>query len=692
MDKAELLLELGTEEIPASMLENATRQLARHLVEGLRAERLSAEIGAQWYTPRRMIVTLNDVPARQEDLVETLMGPPRRVAYDADGRPTRAAAAFAEKNGVAVARLKIVNTPKGEYLSAVHRQKGEKTSRVLQRLIPAAIAKVQFPKGMYWSPDKFRFARPVRWIVALYAGKVIRFSIADVIASRYTAGHRFAGKPRIPVTGFASLKESLEANGVLVDPEDRGARIRAGLAIAAEAAGGRVRVDEDLLETVINLNELPSVICGAFDRRFLDLPEEILITVMKAHQKYFSVVDEQSHLLPAFLAVINLGADPMGKIRSGHERVLRARFADAEFFWNTDRKTRLQDRSESLRSVLFQQKLGSYHDKTRRVLSLLPKVAEVSGCAGGLPELETAARLLKCDLVTEMVKEFTDLQGIVGGLYARAEGYPEGVWRPVYEQYLPKASNTPSPSTRGGAVLALVDRLDTVCGCFSIGLIPTGSGDPFAVRRQGNGILKILLDHEINLSLKQIVGWSLEILGDTSAETATELGQFFEGRLRFLCEEMGFAYDSINGALAVGADDPLDAVERMRALQEMREEPDFLALATSFKRVMNILSKAEPISEAPDVSRMTDPAEVALWRGYLEIRPRVESAGREHNYGEALRAMASLRAAVDAFFEQVLVMAEDPAVRRNRLALLGRLARLFLSVADISQVVIERAG
>jgi len=692
MDKGELIVELGTEEIPASMLEGATRQLARNLAEGLQAERLTSTTSAVWYTPRRMIVGLSEIPSRQEDLLETVVGPPRRVAYDSQGNPTRAALAFAEKNKVPFSKVKVVETPRGDYLSMVRRQRGEKTSKVLQRVIPAAIEKIQFPKAMYWSPDKFRFARPLRWIVALYAGEVVKLSIADVTSFRYTEGHRFIGKKRIPVTGLSSLRDSLRENGVIVDPAERRATILAGLERAAEGAGGHLLADDELLETVVNLNENPSVVRGVFDHKFLGLPEEILITVMKEQQKYFSVVDAEGRLLPAFLAVINLGGDPGGKIRSGHERVLRARFADAEFFWNTDRKMRLADREASLKSVLFQHRLGSYYDKTQRTLALLPKVAAAVGCIDELAELETAAHLLKCDLVTEMVREFPDLQGIVGGLYARAEGYPEKIWRAVYEQYMPKSSVSPSPSSVTGAVLSLADRLDTVCGCFSIGLIPTGSKDPFAVRRQGNGLVKIMLDHRFSASLDQLVMWSLEVLGAAGGDSALELKKFFEGRLRFLFEEKGYAYDCINAALAAGFDDPVDAAERVRALHEMRGEPGFLALASSFKRVMNILADSDSQAKTPDLLLMEDAAESALWHRYLEIRPGVETAGKMHQYGDALRLLASLHGVVDAFFEQVLVMADDPALRRNRLAILGQLAKLFLSVADISQIVIEPAG
>ena len=510
MEKSELVVELGAEEIPASMLEDAARQFADLLLEFLKGERLSAGKCIQWYTPRRIIVRFEDIPLRQEDLHTVLTGPPRTIAYDHAGAPTKAALAFAQKNGVPLARVKVIATPKGEYLSLERKVQGEKTHRILERLIPEAIAGIQFPKTMHWCGDQFRFVRPLRWIVALFAGKVVRFGLADIVSSKYTVGHRFLGKPRIPVSSLASLRDALRENSVLVDPKERMARIQDGLAREATACGGHLLEDPDLLRIVVNLNEAPSIISGAFERRFLSLPQEILITVMREHQKYFSVLDDGQQLLPAFLAVVNLQSDPDHIIRAGHERVLRARLADAAFFWDADRKTKLEDREAALGNVLFQEKLGSYLDKSRRVRALLPQVARALGRPDLLEDLEIAGRLFKCDLMTEMVKEFTDLQGVVGGLYARAEGYPAPVWRAIYEQYCPKSTTAPSPSSDTGAILALVDRLDTVCGCFGIGLVPSGSGDPFAVRRQGNGILKIIFDHRMNISLDQAIGWSLQ--------------------------------------------------------------------------------------------------------------------------------------------------------------------------------------
>jgi glycyl-tRNA synthetase beta chain len=479
---------------------------------------------------------------------------------------------------------------------------------------------------------------------------------------------------------------------VLVDPDERLESIRSGLHREASNSGGQLLDDPDLLRTVVNLNEMPSIVRGSFEHRFLSLPQEILITVMREHQKYFCVLNDEGQLLPAFLAVVNLQSDTAGNIRSGHERVLRARLADAAFFWETDRKNRLGEREEALKNVLYQEKLGSYYDKTQRVLALLPQVAEALGRPELVGDLVTAGRLFKCDLITEMVKEFTDLQGVVGGLYARADGYPDSVWRAVYEQYYPKSTSSGSPSSVTGAILALVDRLDTVCGCFSVGLIPSGSGDPFAVRRQGNGILKIIFDHRLSLPLDKMIRWSLHAYSRESDQLIGDLKGFFEGRLRFMFEEMGFAYDCINAVLAAGFDDPLDVLERLRALQELRQVPDFLSLASNFKRIMNILAQADNAGMDLEQSMLKDPAELALWQSFLRVQPEVHAAQKNHDYGGALRALASMRNVIDEFFKEIMVMVDDPAIRGNRIALLNCISQLFGGIADISKIVIERGA
>jgi glycyl-tRNA synthetase beta chain len=692
MKKSELVVELGLEEIPAWMLEDATHQFSESLLQLLKQQRLSTGECTQWYTPRRIIVGIADIPVRQDDLKETITGPPKTVAYDASGTPAKAALAFAQKNGVSLKDIRFIQTPKGEYLSIERAIRGEKTIKLLQSVIATAISGIQFPKTMHWSADHFRFARPLRWIVALFGGKIVRFSLADIASSKYTSGHRFLGRSKISVSSLASLKSALQENSVFVDPKDRAALIHEGLLSQAKACRGHLLEDPDLLETVVNLNEAPSIVCGSFEQRFLSLPKEILITVMREHQKYFSVLDEAGQLLPVFLAVVNIPSDQSRLIQTGHERVLRARLADAAFFWDTDRKTPLVDREKAMAHVLFQEKLGSYLDKTQRVSSLLPAITQALGRSDLLADSETASHLFKCDLITEMVKEFTDLQGVVGGLYARAEGYPESVWRAIYEQYFPKSTSSPSPSSVTGAILALVDRLDTVCGCFSVGLIPSGSGDPLAIRRQGNGILKIIFDHRFSISLDQLIQWSLGAHKRASETTLLELRQFFEGRLRFLFEEMGYAYDCVNAVLAAGFDNPLDALQRLRSLQELRNEPDFLSLASNFKRVVNILSQAGEAGGEPNESMLLDPSEQALWKSYLRLQPEVAAARKNHDYGTALRSIASMRGVVDEFFKAVMVMTEDPAIRSNRISLLNCVSQLFGDIADISRIVIERGA
>jgi glycyl-tRNA synthetase beta chain len=692
MENTELTIELGVEEIPASILEKAAQQFAKNIVRNLREQRLTSGDPTVWYTPRRIIVGIQDVPIQQDDLIETIIGPPKRIGYDAVGIATKAALAFAEKNGVSPTQIKLARTEKGEYLSIERKVRGEKTSSLLKTLIPDAIQKIEFPKTMHWSADHFRFIRPLRWIVALFGGKVVRFKLADVVSSKYTTGHRFLGKSKIEVSDLHSLKNQLRLNSVIVDNKERHSLISEGLLREAEACGGHILEDPELLDTVVNLNEAPSTVRGSFERRFLLLPKEILITVMREHQKYFSVLNDSEQLMPYFLAVVNLQSDKLDNIRTGHERVLRARLADAAFFWDTDRKLTLVEREASLKDVLFQEKLGSYHDKTRRVLSLLPRIAQTVGKTGLIKDLENAGRIFKCDLITEMVKEFTDLQGVVGGLYARAEGLPDAVWQAVYEQYYPKTVDSPAPASETGAILALADRLDTVCGCFSIGLIPSGSGDPFAVRRQGNGILKIIFDHRLNISMDQLIRWSLETHERSSEQTLKELREFFEGRLKFMFEGMGYAYDFVHAVLAAGLDDPMDAFERLRALHELRNEDDFLSLVSNFKRIINILSKTEISETLPDTSKFESSAESSLWESYLNIRPVVEAAGKQHDYSGALKALASVRQSVDKFFQEVMVMAEDTAVRNNRVALLNCISKLFTSLADISKIVIERSA
>lgn len=686
----ELLLEIGCEEIPAAFLQSAGEQLARSLEERLASSKIAFSGLSFYVAPRRLTVRIEELARRQNWSEQLEIGPPRQLAYDAGGRPTKAALAFAERWQVPVSKIEIVQTPRGEYLAVRRKLGGESTAKLLPALVASSIGSISLPRSMYWTEDKFRFVRPIRWLVLLYGGRVVRLEIAGVRSSNRTRGHRFLGSNSIAVKDFAGYRDALRRNFVIVDQAERREAIARGLAQAASQTGGRALLDQELLETVVNLNEYPSVIAGRFDREYLALPAEILITVMKAHQKYFAVTDQEGRLLPWFIAVIN--TEPNTEIVRGHERVLRARLADAKFFWEADAKQTLAERRHRLAQILFQEKLGSYADKTARLVELARAIGLSLGLSSSaLADVETAASLAKVDLTTEMVKEFPELQGIVGGLYARREGLPETVARAIYDHYLPRNIEERSPETIEGAVVSLADKLDSVAGCFAVGLIPSGSRDPFAVRRQANGAVKILLDHALRLSLADLIRSAVEILASSLSfdreKTLAELADFFQGRVRYVLEQRGLAYDEINAALAVGWLSPYEALCRAEALRAMRGEDDFRALATAHKRIKNILRGQEPADELRE-DLLVEEAERHLYLTFNQVKPKVEAAVAELDYYGALKSLVSMREPVDRFFDKVLVMAEDHNLRRNRLALLAKISRLFSQPGDISEIVL----
>ncbi|MBI1746374.1 MAG: glycine--tRNA ligase subunit beta [Acidobacteria bacterium] len=692
---SEFLLEIGCEEIPAGMLEPAIGHLRDNVVKELQAAAVPFGAITTYYTPRRMALVIDEIAVKQPDRTETLVGPPKSVSYDKEGRFTKAALAFAERNKVALKAICVTTTPRGEYLAVEKKTKGAKTARLLSGILPQVIRAIPFTKSMYWTDDKFRFARPIQWIVALLDGRVIPFTIAGVAAGARTSGHRVLGRKNLPVANAAEYVDILKKNFVIVDPAVRRRIIVEGLAV--EHLGGSVRPDPDLLDIVVNLNEFPSVIFGHFDEAFLKLPQEVLVTVMRSHQKYFSVVGPQKEMRPYFLTVINTNGDGQGVIRLGHQRVLRARLADAQFFWETDTKRSLLERKADLDHVTFQAKLGTYGDKTARLEAVSAMIADNLKCsAEEKSHLKQAASLAKVDLTTEMVKEFTDLQGIMGGLYARAEMQPEAVWQAVYDHYQPKKLDEPSPRSIIGAVLALTDKMDSIVGCFEAGLIPTGTRDPFALRRQGNGVIKILLDGQIKLSLTRLIQLAWMALANQGKVTADrrdnhpQLASFFESRLRYILEARGFHYDEINAVINVGAGDkPYEALSRTEALSRIRREEDFLAIAAAFKRIKNIL-RDQPVVDAPlvNVSLLDEAAEKELFALYENTHPQIKTLVDTLDYYAALKQTAAMRQAVDHFFDMVLVMSEDSQLRQNRIHLLRNIASLFMQVADISEIVV----
>jgi glycyl-tRNA synthetase beta chain len=700
--RVELLFEVGCEEIPAGMIARAEAELCAGLEKQLTAENLMEGVRLESFsTPRRLTLRAQGLPVRQADVVSEVTGPPKSVAYDAVGAPTRAAVSFAEKQGVALHEIFFVQTPKGEYLAAKNVKRGRATEFILADILPRILHDLYWPKTMTWTGlSGARFIRPIRWIVGLLDGKLLQFSYGGVAAGDSTRGHRFLGSASIRVKHFADYEKALEKNGVLLSPARRREKIERELAAHAKAGGFRIHEDADLLKLVTYLNEFPSVIQGSFDPAFLSLPDEILVTVMRGHQKYFAVEKRNGELAPHFLAVINLAKDLKGLVRAGHERVLKARFADARFFWESDQKCRLADYLPKLERVTYESRLGSYRDKVERIRALARWLAEqwynLGMMQAHVSDADRAAEIAKCDLATEMVREFPELQGAVGGLYAKAQGEPDEVSDAVYDHYRPVGLDDPIPRNLIGCSVALADKFDSVVGCFAVGLVPTGSSDPFALRRAGLGIVKIILERKLPLSLTLTVGAATKSLQNNpprkqvTPDQEKQVLDFLADRARFVFREKeGFSYDEVNAVFRSGADDLVDARKRLDALKAIRKSKNFEPLTVSFKRIRKILEKAAlPVGDTLSVSEalFENDAERGLFAAIRAAEPRVKEHKRQGHYKEALEVVAALRPQIDSFFDQVMVMVEKDAVRNNRLALLSELLREFTTIADFSEM------
>jgi glycyl-tRNA synthetase beta chain len=709
----DFLLEIGCEEIPARMIDAASQELRERVAALLSRERLAAGEITGFDTPRRLAVMASAIAMTQADLTEQITGPSASVAYK-DGQPTPAAHAFAKKAGVDVSQLEKITTAKGEYLAAKVTKKGRSAADILAENLPKEISSIYWPKNMYWRKAGERFVRPVRWLVAMLDGETVSLELDGVWAGNTSRGHRMLsqGTVTIPRAGSAYVA-ALRAAKVLGRAE-REQQIRKALDAATRTiAGARWREDKSLLDTVVNLTEFPSVIQGGFDPQFLALPEEVLVTVMRDHQKYFAVEDANHKLLPHFLAVLNTDSDREGLIRHGNERVLRARFSDARFFWETDQKRSLLERVDLLRHVTFQKDLGSYYEKTRRVQRLCSWLSEIikqSGMAVRAGVIHKAGCLAKTDLTTELVKEFTELQGIVGGLYARAQvldsSLPEAtrfaIADAIYDQYKPESTEDEVPRSIEGAVLSVGDKADTIAGMFSLGLIPSGSKDPFALRRQANGIVKIIAEKKLPLRLDDMMrdaragyqGSDAEKKFIDDAKFSESMRTFFRERLEFYLKDVrGYAYDVVKSVLAAHADDIVDALARAEAVRQVLHMPEFLAIGAACKRMRNILRQAEEkgIQPAAKFEYLPEAAEEEkTLMAYMErTGSRVETHRSKKEYLDALLLLSTTREPVDKFFDKVMVMVEDERVRANRLALLRTLLKEFSTIADFSEIVTE---
>ena len=710
---AEFLFEIGLEEVPARMIAGAEAELQRRVLAMLERERLAASgiASRSFSTPRRLAVWVGAVAERQADVTEEVIGPAVKIAFK-DGAPGPAAVAFAKKAGVAVEALKTVTTPKGEYLAATAVKAGRAAAEVIAEEMPKELAGIYWAKNMVWRPGKpERFVRPVRWLLALLGDAVVPVSFGGKTAGNATRGHRvLAGDKPIAVAAPASYEQVLLSAHVIADVEARRQKIRKALdrvtraLSAAEGSQGdevRWREDHALVDKLTNLTEWPSVIAGAFEPGYLTLPEEVLVTVMRDHQSYFAVEDGGGKLAPHFLAVLNTETDARGEavIRHGNERVLRARFNDARFFWEFDQRVPLTKRVELLEKVTFQKDLGSYAAKSERVLAVAERLATqlaARACVLDGPALVEAVRLAKTDLTTELVKEFTELQGEVGGLYARAQGHGERVALAIYDQYRPQSMEDRVPRTVEGAVLALADKVDTIVGMFGLGLEPTGSKDPLALRRAANGIVKILAEAEpaLPLTLGDVVD-----AASASEAVRVKVEVFLAERLEFyLREAKGQAYDVVKAVLAAGANDVRDAVARAEAVTAVRGSEDFTAVSAAFKRMKNILAQAGEKGilhlkvEPPAHLTVVDPAQTALNNAMVQVAESFYKFADEREYVAALQLIATLRPAIDLFFEKVMVMVDDPYVRWTRLSLLNGLVTNFSKIADFSEIVILATG
>jgi glycyl-tRNA synthetase beta chain len=712
----DFLLEIGCEEIPARMIDAASVELRERLNKLLQRERLEPA-GAITHldTPRRLAVLASGIPASQPDITERVNGPSAQVAYK-DGQPTPAAHAFAKKVGVDVGKLEKVSTPKGEYLAATVTRKGRTASEILAETLPKEISALYWPKNMYWRKRGEVFVRPVRWLVAMLDEQVVPLQLFGIVAGKTSRGHRILGHDSVAVSKPSAYVEAMRGAKVLGAAEREQAIRKALDAATRTIPGARWREDMPLVATVVNLTEFPSVVLGSFDPEFLALPEEVLVTVMRDHQKYFALEDANGKLLPHFLAVLNTAADSggLGLIRHGNERVLRARFNDARFFWQTDQKQSLRQRVELLRHVTFQKDLGSYYDKTMRVQHMASWLAEIvkqSGMTIRPGIVHKAALLAKTDLTTELVKEFTELQGIVGGLYARVQQMDEGmkpdvqleISRAIYDHYKPESMEDGAPATVEGAVLSIADKADSIAGMFALGLIPSGSKDPFALRRQANGIVKTIAEHKLPLRLAEIMadariryqGSEAEKKFSNAAYTESVRG-FFRERLEFYLKdahEPRYAYDVVNAVLAVDSDDVVDAAARAEAVSKVRGSADFESISIAFKRMKNILRQAaeknKVIALCVDPSGLQEESEKELAALIPQTVATVEKLRAARDYEGALLEIAKLRPAIDRFFDKVMVMVDDETLRANRLSLLQTVVKEFSTIADFSEIVTE---
>lgn len=691
MDK--LLIEIGCEELPAGYIIPALNAFREKILSSLDKARIDHGESRIFGTPRRLALMVENVADMQNPKASTLKGPPERIGFDENGNPTLAAEKFASKAGVDVDQLKVEDTAKGRYLTAVIEENCESSVFILESILQKEILSIPFPKKMRWGDLSISFARPIISLVGLLGGKVLDFKVGNIKSSSQIFGHRFMYPGKYKIESADNYIKVAESAGIIPDIEKRKAALTKAIEICAKEHDARILEDDELINLVTNLVEFPFPVVGAFDEEFLEVPDEVLITAMREHQKCFALTDDKGNLKPLFIAVNNTKAKDMKLVARGHEKVLRARLSDAKFFFEVDCKSSLDEFAKKLKNVTFQEKLGSVYDKTLRI----GKLAEYLVKESSYEDKETlklnvarAAQICKSDLVSQVVIEFTKLQGVIGHAYALRASENKDVALAIEQHYRPVYSGGELPKNATACLLAIADKLDTICGCFLIGLIPTGGADPYALRRQGIGIIQIMLEENLVFSLTSMIDKGIEAYIDIAGkkeDTSLKIKEFFKNRMVNILSEMGFSKEAVNSALWASFDNVPDVVLRVKALDSLRKEPDFEPLAITFKRVENILKKASIADGiSVDESLFEDPSEKGLFSAVNEVSQLVEDLIQKGDYDKALLHIATLRPKVDIFFDDVMVMAEDTKLRNNRIALLSSVSGLFKNIADFSVI------
>jgi glycyl-tRNA synthetase beta chain len=688
-----LLIEIGCEEIPAGYIIPALNAFKEKILASLDKSRIDHKDAQIFGTPRRLVLMVEDVADMQKAKTSTIKGPPERVGFDKNGSPTLAAEKFAAKAGVGIDQVRIEDTPKGRYLTAVIEEKCESSVSILENILEKEILSIPFPKSMRWGALSISFARPIISLVGLLGEKILDFKVGDIKSSSRIFGHRFMHPGKYKLESADAYIALAESAGVIPDIEKRKEVLVKAIEACAKEHHSKIFKDDELVDIVTNLVEYPFPVVGKFDDEFLKVPDEVLITAMREHQKYFALTDETGHLKPLFIAVNNTKAKDMRLVANGHEKVLRARLSDAKFFYETDLLSSLDEFAQKLKAVTFQEKLGTVYDKTLRIGNLVEYLANESSYEDKetlKQDVARAAQICKADLVSQVVIEFTKLQGVIGRVYALKAGEKEEVALAVEQHYRPVYSGGKLPENPTACLLAIADKLDTICGCFFVDLIPTGGADPYALRRQGIGIIQIMLEENLTIPLSFMIDKGLEAYVEDPGKRdgiSRQIKGFFKNRMINILTDMGFSKGSVNSALWASFDNIPDVVLRVRALDSLRKEPDFEPLSITFKRVENIIKKADEKVRLPvDESLFEDPSEILLSKAVNEVQQIVEGLIREGNYDKALRHIATLRPKVDTFFDDVMVMDRDEKVKLNRIALLSSVSGLFKNIADFSMI------